>query len=220
MGTLFRQTPNNGYPFPPKWPLKMGTGLAASAAHPRPNNIWVPPPPPPPGIHLNIIIQHRHQSSNIFKSCRHNVKQCFLNCESYSSFSILFSVNPLVIYKLSSIMFNIILCLSFKYKCSRRSNFLFICLSKYLDPSMFHSCLPLRLTSVHIYSTSVHIYSYDPLPCIIEFLLFYKGLSDLHCVFNYCPLLKNIYLSHMNHLVYAYHLDTYLSSWWCISFKI
>ena len=32
--------------FPPKWPLKMGTGLAASAAHPRPNNIWVPPPPP------------------------------------------------------------------------------------------------------------------------------------------------------------------------------
>ena len=23
----------------------MGTGLAASAAHPRPNNIWVPPPP-------------------------------------------------------------------------------------------------------------------------------------------------------------------------------
>ena len=47
MGTLFRQTPNNGYPFPPKWPLKMGTGLEASAAHPRPNNIWVPPPPPP-----------------------------------------------------------------------------------------------------------------------------------------------------------------------------
>ena len=32
MGTLFRQTPNNGYPFPPKWPLKMGTGLEASAA--------------------------------------------------------------------------------------------------------------------------------------------------------------------------------------------
>ena len=55
MGTLFRQTPNNGYPFPPKWPLKMGTGLEASAAHPRPNNIWVPPSkqhlstPPPPG---------------------------------------------------------------------------------------------------------------------------------------------------------------------------
>ena len=36
MGTLFR-----------KWPLKMGTGLAASAAHPRWNQIWVPPPPPP-----------------------------------------------------------------------------------------------------------------------------------------------------------------------------
>ena len=46
MGTLSRQTPNNGYPFPPKWPLKMGTGLAASAAHPRRNQIWVPPPPP------------------------------------------------------------------------------------------------------------------------------------------------------------------------------
>ena len=41
------KTPNNGYPFPPKWPLKMGTGLAASAAHPRRNQIWVPPPPPP-----------------------------------------------------------------------------------------------------------------------------------------------------------------------------
>ena len=40
------KTPNNGYPFPPKWPLKMGTGLAASAAHPRRNQIWVPPPPP------------------------------------------------------------------------------------------------------------------------------------------------------------------------------
>ena len=48
MGTLFRQTLNNGYPFPPKWPLKMGTGLEASVSHPRPNNIWVPPPPPPP----------------------------------------------------------------------------------------------------------------------------------------------------------------------------
>ena len=36
MGTLFRQW----------WPLKMGTGLAASAAHPRRNHIWVPPPPP------------------------------------------------------------------------------------------------------------------------------------------------------------------------------
>ena len=27
--------------------LKIGTGLAASAAHPRRNQIWVPPPPPP-----------------------------------------------------------------------------------------------------------------------------------------------------------------------------
>ena len=57
MGTLFRQTPNNGYPFPPKWPLKMGTGLAASAAHPRPNNIWVPPPPPPGGFLLRNSIE-------------------------------------------------------------------------------------------------------------------------------------------------------------------
>ena len=43
MGTLFRKTPNNGYPFPPKWPLKMGTGLAASAAHPRQTTSEYPP---------------------------------------------------------------------------------------------------------------------------------------------------------------------------------
>ena len=59
MGTLFRQTPNNGYPFPPKWPLKMGTGLAASAAHPRPNNIWVPPPPPRVlSVCLGVVFPH------------------------------------------------------------------------------------------------------------------------------------------------------------------
>ena len=38
-----------GIPFSAKWPLKIGIGLAASAAHPRRNQIWVPPPPPPPG---------------------------------------------------------------------------------------------------------------------------------------------------------------------------
>ena len=48
--TLWPSTFNNGYPFPPKWPLKIGTGLAASAADPRRNQIWVPPPPPPRGF--------------------------------------------------------------------------------------------------------------------------------------------------------------------------
>ena len=59
MGTLFRQTPNNGYPFPPKWPLKMGTGLEASAAHPRPNNIWVPPPREAVGTTQPSSLRHR-----------------------------------------------------------------------------------------------------------------------------------------------------------------
>ena len=36
---------NNWYPFPPKWPLKMVTGLATSTAHPRRNQIRVHPPP-------------------------------------------------------------------------------------------------------------------------------------------------------------------------------
>ena len=65
MGTLFRKTPNNGYPFPPKWPLKMGTGLAASAAHPRPNNIWVPPPPPP-GMPLLDDNQNQNKEWGIY----------------------------------------------------------------------------------------------------------------------------------------------------------
>ena len=65
MGTLFRQTPNNGYPFPPKWPLKMGTGLEASAAHPRPNNIWVPPPPP--GIGWEQICQWKTLTKCLMK---------------------------------------------------------------------------------------------------------------------------------------------------------
>ena len=56
MGTLSAKTPNNGYLFSAKMTLKDGyLGLAASAAHPRPNNIWVPHPPPPP----------RDQKSNI-----------------------------------------------------------------------------------------------------------------------------------------------------------
>ena len=33
----------------------MGTGLAASAAHPRRNQIWVPPPPPPEFFILKIL---------------------------------------------------------------------------------------------------------------------------------------------------------------------
>ena len=38
-----RKILNNGYPFLPKWPLKMGRGFDARAAYPRPNQIWVPP---------------------------------------------------------------------------------------------------------------------------------------------------------------------------------
>ena len=38
--------------------LKMGTGLAASAAHPRRNQIWVPPPPPPPGSSRNFLLRY------------------------------------------------------------------------------------------------------------------------------------------------------------------
>ena len=38
-----RKILNNGYPFLPKWPLKMGRGFEAQAAHPCPNQIWVPP---------------------------------------------------------------------------------------------------------------------------------------------------------------------------------
>ena len=55
MGTHFRQTPNNGYPFPTKWPLKIRwvTGLAASAAHPVGTKSEYPPPPPP-GIWLTL----------------------------------------------------------------------------------------------------------------------------------------------------------------------
>ena len=42
----------------------MGTGLEASAAHPRPNNIWVPPPPPPPpGLHVATNFEMYRQNS-------------------------------------------------------------------------------------------------------------------------------------------------------------
>ena len=43
MGLFSRKILNNGYPFLPKWPLKMGRGFEARAAHPHPNQIWVPP---------------------------------------------------------------------------------------------------------------------------------------------------------------------------------
>ena len=43
-GPLLQKIPTeNGYPFQPKWPLKMGRGFEAQAAHPHPNQIWVPP---------------------------------------------------------------------------------------------------------------------------------------------------------------------------------
>ena len=82
MGTLFRQTPNNGYPFPPKWPLKMGTGLEASASHPRPNNIWVPPPPPPGLVPARML----HNKSIIFFF----LYRFSTRCNSFQSFSITF----------------------------------------------------------------------------------------------------------------------------------
>ena len=52
MGQLFWLSPNfwvftknceNGYPFLPKSPLKMGRGFEAQVAHPCPTQIWVPP---------------------------------------------------------------------------------------------------------------------------------------------------------------------------------
>ena len=36
-----RKILNNGYPFLPKWPLKMGRGFEARAAHPCPNQIYI-----------------------------------------------------------------------------------------------------------------------------------------------------------------------------------
>ena len=44
---ILRKMPKKGYLFLPKWPLKMGRGFEAEAAHPCPNQIWVSPPPTP-----------------------------------------------------------------------------------------------------------------------------------------------------------------------------
>ena len=38
-----RKILNSGYLLLSKWPLKMGRGFEAQTAHPRPNQIWVPP---------------------------------------------------------------------------------------------------------------------------------------------------------------------------------
>ena len=81
MGTLFRQTPNNGYPFPPKWPLKMGTGLEASAAHPRPNNIWVPPPPPGDREGSIIDKENKTRIKQILAKCGCNKRPKELVCD-------------------------------------------------------------------------------------------------------------------------------------------
>ena len=49
MGTLFRQTPNNGYPFSAKMTLKDGYGFGGfSRAPPVQTTSEHPPPPPPP----------------------------------------------------------------------------------------------------------------------------------------------------------------------------
>ena len=55
----------------------MGTGLAASAAHPRPNNIWVPPPPPG-------VIQPSYE---FYRQCNllYNPFLCILCCELLSN---------------------------------------------------------------------------------------------------------------------------------------
>ena len=43
----------------------MGTGLAASAAHPRRNQIWVPPPPPGYFVfHISIDIKEKNESAS------------------------------------------------------------------------------------------------------------------------------------------------------------
>ena len=49
MGTLFRQTPNNGYPFPPKMTLKDGYGFGGFSRAP-PSKQHLSTPPPPPGL--------------------------------------------------------------------------------------------------------------------------------------------------------------------------
>ena len=77
------KTPNNGYPFPPKWPLKMGTGLAASAAHPRRNQIWVPPPPPPGNA--NVVLPGTHRFARCMLGAPTSTHRQFLMCMIYFS---------------------------------------------------------------------------------------------------------------------------------------
>ena len=60
MGTLFRQND----------PLKMGTGLAASSAHPRRNQIWVPPPPPGGEYCTSQRMQYIWYTTNYTQRCR------------------------------------------------------------------------------------------------------------------------------------------------------
>ena len=52
----------NGYRFLGKNTLtKTGKGFEAQAAHPRPNQIWVPPPPPDP----NALLLHRYSFTEV-----------------------------------------------------------------------------------------------------------------------------------------------------------
>ena len=75
MGHFLRKIPNNGYPFLQKWPLKMGTGLEASASHPRPNNIWVPPPPPPGRLSRSLDkFIHSNFKTTLFSACKRFVR--------------------------------------------------------------------------------------------------------------------------------------------------
>ena len=90
----------------------MGTGLAASAAHPRPNNIWVPPPPPPPGHELAVTVSHRAtpipspQLSGVegaltYASVEEADHQCWLVVVSNIVFVRVFSVEYSNMYNLS-----------------------------------------------------------------------------------------------------------------------
>ena len=42
IGLYLKKIAKNGYLFLPKWPFNMGRGSEAWAAHPQPNQIWVP----------------------------------------------------------------------------------------------------------------------------------------------------------------------------------
>ena len=53
---VMRKIPKNGYPFQPKWPLKMGRGFEAWAAHPSPDQIWVALPQTKYTIQLSLNV--------------------------------------------------------------------------------------------------------------------------------------------------------------------